>query len=721
MKKPIMLSALFFMLWAPSALTAQDDYSGTPFKTHDVPGTVEAEDYDLGGEGIAWSYKNSSLGSQRSYRPDDAVAISGGNGGLVLGNTSAGDWTRYTLNVTQEGSYEVDVVCSSGADNGSFTLYVDEEEACRIQRVPNEGWDKYSPLTVKNVQLRGGRRIFKWLTGGGMDVDKFVFRRTGDLAADGTTGAFPYTYPLTQTYDHNPLFVAFPSPMYGSKFVGTLYTADPSAHVWNIDGEDVLYVYASHDMEPSQGCDRMDRYHIFSTTDLHTWTDHGEFLNADQTNEALGTTGDGFMWAPDAAYNPRDQHYYFIYPHKVDLPGGDSEWRHVVARSERPDGGFVILGYVHGIPSTIDPCLFVDDDGQAYVYTSGAGKGIWGGRLQADDWTRLDGDYTPQAGLQNVHEAPFCFKRNGVYYLTYSDGHSTDLGGNQLLYATADNPLGPWTFRGVYMQPHGEDTAHGSIVQFKGQWYQFYHTGNYSGQGALRSVCFDKVEFAPDGSIMPVHTWGQPKGGVAPVVTLNDVTKIEAEDYNEGGSHTAWYKRPTQGDFILGDTQENDIEVKTQKKITYVAAMRRKEWARYTINVAEQGRYAIVCRMRQTQSGSRFRVGIDGCWVRAAEVNVSSGTNLWGDTRILNVELTEGEHCLEWRSMNGCIDLDYITISRSVTSVPGTIEAEDFDDGQYQFNNGSAGNAKSYRMDQGVAIRGMADIPAFRGRRHRPA
>ena len=81
-------------------------------------------------------------------------------------------------------------------------------------------------------------------------------------------------------------------------FITHMYTADPSAHVWE-DGR--LYVYASHDIDPPRGCDLMDRYHVFSTNDMVNWTDHGEILNSSQVS--WGRKDGGFMWAPDCAYS----------------------------------------------------------------------------------------------------------------------------------------------------------------------------------------------------------------------------------------------------------------------------------------------------------------------------------------------------------------------------------------------------------------------------------
>lgn len=80
-------------------------------------------------------------------------------------------------------------------------------------------------------------------------------------------------------------------------FVTHMFTADPSAHVWE-DGR--LYVYASHDVNPPRGCDLMDRYHVFSTDGMVHWKDHGEILNSSQV--PWGRKEGGFMWAPGCAY-----------------------------------------------------------------------------------------------------------------------------------------------------------------------------------------------------------------------------------------------------------------------------------------------------------------------------------------------------------------------------------------------------------------------------------
>ena len=103
-------------------------------------------------------------------------------------------------------------------------------------------------------------------------------------------------------------------------FITHMYTADPSAHVWE-DGR--LYIYASHDIDPPRGCDLMDRYHVFSTDDMVHWTDHGEILNSSQV--AWGRKEGGFMWAPDCAY--KNGTYYFYFPHPSETAW--NEWQPV--------------------------------------------------------------------------------------------------------------------------------------------------------------------------------------------------------------------------------------------------------------------------------------------------------------------------------------------------------------------------------------------------------
>lgn len=304
------------------------------------------------------------------------------------------------------------------------------------------------------------------------------------------------------------LFFAVQLQAQENPFIKHLYTADPSARVWE-DGR--LYVYASHDIAPPQGCDLMDQYHVFSTEDMNTWTDHGEILRASQV--PWGRKEGGFMWAPDCVF--KNGTYYFYFPH----PSGtewNKTWKIGVATSNSPHKDFVVQGYLKGAEALIDPHIFIDDDGQAYFYQGGGGV-CMAGKLM-DNMMEINGQLQKMEGLEDFHEASWVHKYNGKYYLSYSDNHDDNWndgvkGDNRMRYAIGDSPLGPWKSMGIYMDPTNSYTNHGSIVEFKGKWYAFYHNSELSQKRGefndwLRSIAVDRLEYNKDGRIKKVQQTG---------------------------------------------------------------------------------------------------------------------------------------------------------------------------------------------------------------------
>lgn len=142
----------------------------------------------------------------------------------------------------------------------------------------------------------------------------------------------------------------------GNPLVRSHGAADPDANVCN----DTVWVYCSQDHEG--GYKNMDGYHVFSSTDMMNWTDHGEILNSDDVS--WGIDRGGWMWAPGAV--KANGKYYLYYPHRDKT----NEWRLGIAISERPQGPFKDIGYpMEGIEG-MDPHVFIDDDGQAYIYNN---------------------------------------------------------------------------------------------------------------------------------------------------------------------------------------------------------------------------------------------------------------------------------------------------------------------------------------------------------------
>ncbi|MFA5769493.1 MAG: family 43 glycosylhydrolase [Bacteroidales bacterium] len=290
----------------------------------------------------------------------------------------------------------------------------------------------------------------------------------------------------------------------GNPFITHMYTADPSARVFN----DTLFVYPSHDEDDAVNFSMKD-WHVFSTTDMEHWTDHG-----------AGFSLDGISWASSRAWAPdciqRHGKYYFYYPVEAAKIG--------VAVADTPYGPFrdpLDSALIHiqskGVVCSrdfIDPAVFIDDDGQAYLYM---GQLVVNAIKLNRDMISYDGQVHLLEGTDDFFEAVWMHKYNGMYYLSYAAEKS-----GEIKYCTSDNPLGPFTYRGVILQPMNSGTNHHSIVEYNGEWYLFYHNSDlyyrnhpdsiekfgwgYPGSPHpfRRSICFDKLYYNEDGTIQKV-------------------------------------------------------------------------------------------------------------------------------------------------------------------------------------------------------------------------
>ena len=163
----------------------------------------------------------------------------------------------------------------------------------------------------------------------------------------------------------------------------------------------------------------------------------------------------------------------------------------------------------------IDPAVFVDDDGQAYMYFGTRTPKVV--KLDADMISTTGGIGSLSVSGNNYGEAPWLFKRDGVYYFLYSTGWP-----GQIVYATGSSPLGPFTYRGVVLDYVNIDTNHQSILQYQGEWYIVYHKNGLPGGGQFRrSLAMDHLYFNADGTIKQVvqtTTGVGPVGGTTPPV-----------------------------------------------------------------------------------------------------------------------------------------------------------------------------------------------------------
>jgi hypothetical protein len=311
--------------------------------------------------------------------------------------------------------------------------------------------------------------------------------------------------------------------------INSMYTADPSAHVFN----DKIYIYPSHDIE--SGVPENDNGDHFNMRDYHVFsmesidgevTDHGVALDVKNIPWAGRQ-----LWDCDVAYKDGK---YFIY---FSLKDRNDVFHIGIAISDKPEGPFIARDSPMKGSYSIDPCVFKDSYGNHYMFFGG----IWGGQLQryrnnkaiecgrepADnepalcakvvklskdmlefaeepkDLVILDEEGQPlKAGDHDrrFFEASWMHKYNGKYYFSYSTGDT-----NLLCYAIGDNPYGPFKYTGVILTPVVGWTTHHSIVEFKGKWYLFHHDSKLSGKTWLRSMKVVELVHNEDGTIKTIQ------------------------------------------------------------------------------------------------------------------------------------------------------------------------------------------------------------------------
>lgn len=306
--------------------------------------------------------------------------------------------------------------------------------------------------------------------------------------------------------------------------VQTRYTTDPAPMVYG----DRLYVFTGHD-DSGATYFEMNDWRLYSTTDMVNWTDHGSPMDWHVYDWCKGQA-----WAAQAVERNGKIYWYTSSEH-------NQYGCHVVgvAVADRPEGPYT-AGRSTSLTKQwgdIDPTVFVDTDGQAYLY--------WGNNclrygLLNDDMVSLkDGPHevelTAEAfggvkidgkveGADCFEEGPWLTRHADTYYMVYAAGGVPE----HLAYSTSASPTGPWTYRGVIMPTQGGSfTNHPGIIDYKGHTYLFYHNGALPGGGGFqRSVCVEEFKYNADGTIPQMGMTGS---GVKPVGTLCPYLRTEAE------------------------------------------------------------------------------------------------------------------------------------------------------------------------------------------------
>ena len=364
--------------------------------------------------------------------------------------------------------------------------------------------------------------------------------------------------------------------------VQTCYTTDPAPMVH--DGR--LYVYTGHD-EDRADFFWMQEWRVYSTEDMVNWTDHGSPLAIES-----------FEWADDRAWAAQcvernGKFYWYVCLHSklsnamaIGVAVGDS-----------PTGPFkdaIGKPLYDGSWDFIDPTVFIDDDGRAYLYWGN--PNIYFAELNEDmvslrgEVRKLDqtvesfGAPNPEARVKGEKyvdiytEGPWFYRRGDNYYLLYAAGGVPE----HIAYSMSKGPDGPWHYVGEIMplQDTGSFTNHCGVIDYKGNSYFFYHTGKLPGGGGFgRSVAVEQFRYNDDGTFPIINATAE---GVAPVGTLDPYRRVEAETMafssgvkSEPNARTGVYVSDTHdGDWIKVREVDFGTEGPDELRVAAASALR---------------------------------------------------------------------------------------------------------------------------------------------------
>jgi arabinoxylan arabinofuranohydrolase len=423
--------------------------------------------------------------------------------------------------------------------------------------------------------------------------------------------------------------------------IQTYYTADPAPMVHN----DTVYLYTSHDEDTTvNNFFTMYNWKCYSSTDMVNWTDHG--VVASLKNFTWCSKANG-AWAPQCI--ERNGKFYLYVPiHGEGIS---------VLVSDSPTGPFTdplgkrLIDSDH-LWQDIDPTVFIDTNGQAYLYWGN--PKLWYVKLNSDmiSYDRNIG----QNGIVSVDmttesfgskerpdgkpgttytEGPWFYKHNNLYYMIYAAAGIPEY----IAYSTAPTAEGPWTYRGFIMEraPHLAFTNHSGIIDFKGNSYFFYHSQELSGgEGFKRSVSVEQFKYNADGSI-PLITPSK-EGVKESVANLNPFKRVEAETIG-------WSKG-----------------VKTTSDITtggYVTSINNGDCIKVRSVDFGKGAKTIELCLASDTSGSKIEIRLDaqdGPLLGICEVKNKGGWQNW-KTQTTKIQVEKGIHDLYFVFKGGEGDL----------------------------------------------------------------
>jgi len=480
--------------------------------------------------------------------------------------------------------------------------------------------------------------------------------------------------------------------------VQTNYTSDPAPLVY----KDTVFLYTGHD-EDGSSYYTMNDWRVYSSTDMVNWTDRGSPLSY---KTFAWATGDA--WASQCIY--RNGKFYWYVAVKSGSPSIG------VAVSDSPTGPFVdALGkpLIQNSWDDIDPTVYLDDDGQAYLYWGHSNlyyvklnenmTSYSGGIQKVPMTTASFGTRVGNVDMPTLfEEGPWFYKRNGIYYMAYAAGGIPEY----VAYSTSTNPISGWTYRGVIMPAQGGSfTNHPGIIDFKGKSYFFYHNGALPGGGGFtRSVSVEPFEYNADGTFPQIQMTTQ--SVLDPVHYLDPYQRVEAE--------------------TMASSKGVKSSVDSEKRL-FINQLHNGDYIKiHAVDFGDVGADSIVVSVASANGGASIDILLDdtnGTKVGTITVGSTGGATAWQELTT-SIQNASGVHDVYFvfngQESKELLNFDYWQFISSkaallqepyvAVSLPGIVQMENFDLGgaRVSYTDNETANQGGYYRQEGVDIDSVA-------------
>ena len=502
----------------------------------------------------------------------------------------------------------------------------------------------------------------------------------------------------------NKLLLAFGLGIVSNAFaenpiIQTYYSPDPAPVVFG----DTVCVYTGND--EGGHFFTMHGWRVSCTTDMVNWTDRGTLI---LSNESFGgnakKNGD---WAAQVIRR-NGKYYYYV---TVESTRGGRAIN--VAVADKPEGPFKDARNGQHLAGPnwdyIDPTVWIDDDGQAYLYWGN--PKLYYAKLK-ENMIEFDGDikvtdmsrgFSPN-GSSVYTEGPWIHKRGKKYYMIYAS-HGVP---EKISYSTSDSPTGPWSWGGIIMD-QGNNTAftnHSGLIDFKGRSFFFYHNQkNVSGGGYSRSTAVEEFTWNEDGTIPTIKSTDN--GVVKPIKNLDPFERVEAETKSwVGGIAVDKPRDPEGGNYTIINhvAKEGDNVYLTNMGSSFYTKVR-------SVDMGDGADKIIVCTRGKAGKIELHAGKQDGATLATIDVPASDS---WQESSF-DLKDAAGVEDLFFVVKQGGFDFDYWYMESEKTAVPqepfkgvasaipGKIEAEDYDKGGHNkafYDNDRDNKGGFYREDE---------------------